>query len=306
MSETNEIEQNEVDKQGEQNQNEEEEDKICYDIPQNTDEIEKIVQEAKLTKNLPPQYSKTAQLFEYNLEKDDPILWETKEDGSCTLYSIFYVVYRDPYLKSLFHSCVRKDETDYFFYLRILNDYYTIKIPISLIPLEKERDKNKIYPTNDEYLLIVSILTHVITFMKVGFIDRLAFQPFLQTDMFFDRPFTYIGEKTNIEVNKDKENSFFIITNLHKIELQENGLLIFEDGTQKTGHFIFTIGFYPKGWTFGHCFSVYYCFESNKWLYYNTLNDPEFGVPGEKILNEVLPLECNGLSILSGVETETV
>ena len=237
---------------------------------------------------------------EIDLEKNDPRLWETKEDGSCTLYSLFYVIYWSVYLKDLFHSNVRKDTENYYFYLRVLGNWYTFRIPIEVIMEEKANDKSKIYPTDMELLLAISILCHVVMFLKYVFIDRLAFQPFIETDLFFDHPFVYIGEKTDIE--RIAGDHLRLKTDIHEIDLAPDGVITFEDGKKWKGHYIFTIGYYPKGFSFGHSISVYFDFELKQWLYYSTRNDPKYGIVGERILSDIVPIHFNGLSMLSGVE----
>ena len=274
-------------------------DDLDYDVPQNSERIIAIVEEAKQTINEPFQIPDSATAIDADVEKNDPRLWETKDAGSCTLYTNFYVIYRDPYLKNLFHSRTRRDSENYYFYMRVSEQWYTFRIPTQVIQDEKAHDKNMLYPTDWEFLLAVSVLCQAVMYMKVEFVDRLAYQPFIDTDLFFDREYFLLGSAHATIALVDGEH-FTLTTDSHTIDLAADGTITVQGGGTYTGHYALTVGFTPKGFTFGHASSVYFSRDARRWIYYSTFNDPKYDRPGESFIADIAPMDFNSVCILSG------
>lgn len=264
-----------------------------FPLPQDINAIKEILEEAKVTKNKPPLFPELADDVDANVEENDARLFETEEDGACLVYSLFYVIYRDPVLKEKFHQGVRKDSENYYFYIRVAGDMYTFRIPISLVIHEKEHNQNRIYPTNWEYLLALSILCHVIEYMKNGWIDECAFQPLLSTDMFFDRPFELVGDRTDIEASCD-----LLLLKTDKITATLTASGEVELDGKEMSRRVFLVGFYPEGWDFGHSIVIYFNYQTHRWTYYSCSTDTKHQTPGEKNLSEMIPMKFNGLCLM--------
>jgi hypothetical protein len=275
---------------------------VDLNVPQHTDEIQRICSEAQLTMNAGNVTPPEAEEFEIDVAQNDPRLWETIHDGGCLLYTLFYVVYRDPFLKTLFHSAVRRTSDNYFFFVRVLGNAYTFRIPISVIAEEKSANRARIFSTDLEFLNALTVLCFAVMYLKCGFVDRLALQPFLETDVFFDRPFHYVGGWSKFETAS--LGGFAIVTDLHRLTLGEGGRIAFEDESVLVGHYVLTLGHYGEGARFGHSVVVFFDFGEGLWKFYSNLNDEHERMIGEHPLAEVVPCAFNGVAIISGVGTD--
>ena len=277
-------------------------DSLDYDIPQRSEQIAAIAEEARLTMNQPYHPPDAAVPIDVVVTENDERFWETQDGGSCALYSFLYVIYRDSFLKRVFHSNIRKDEHNYYFYMRVEGAWYTFRVPIQTIIDEKANDKNMMYTSDWEFLLAVSVLCHVVTYMKLGFLDRVAFQPLLSTDFFFDQRFFPLGSRADIEQVRGEH--FVLKTETHQLDLDADGTITREDQIKFCGHYIFTIGFYPPGFKCGHSTSVFFCHERHRWIYYSSFNDVKYDHPGENFVADLAPMKFNGVCILSGIAGE--
>jgi hypothetical protein len=274
--------------------------KVCPNIPQDTESIQQICLDAQRTKNAPDAAPADALSVDVVIHPNDPSLWETIHDGGCLVYTLFYAIYRNSWLRSLFHSKVRRNADAYFYYIRVSGDMYTVSIPISVIAEEKATTRAHIFSSDLEFLNGLTILCFVVMYLKYGFIDRLALQPFIETDMFFDNPFFYLG--TGATVHAYSPTEFRLQTDLRVVSLLEDGRVGSDDGCS-SGHFIFTFAYYAEGCNFGHCVVVFWDCDEGIWKYYNNLNHEGVDKIGEFPLSAVVPLSFNGLVIQSGVAT---
>ena len=203
---------NEVNNSQDNNDNNEsnvskEEDKECIkEVPQDSELIEEIVKEAIENKNNPNFIPETAKQVHFSLEKNDPRLRIEMKDGSCQLYSFLYVIFRDPSLKRIFEPKVLQTDTDYYIHSEIEGEKYIFRIPLSTIKDEKDKNRGNLFPCDEEYVTALGVFLHALLFMKCGFIDRLAFQPFFSTDAFFDQEIKNVGFGFSLIFNNSNAN----------------------------------------------------------------------------------------------------
>lgn len=187
----------------EEEKNEEEED--FKEIPQDSELIEIIVKEANSNKNNPNFIPKTAKQVNFSLDRNDPRLKMSTNDGSCQFYSFLYVIFRDSTLKSIFEPKVLKNDTDYYIRSKIEGENVTFRIPRSTIAEEKSKNRGNLFSCDEEYVSALGVYLHALLFMKCGFVDRLVFQPFFSTDAFFDQKILNAGFGFSLIFNNEDQ-----------------------------------------------------------------------------------------------------
>jgi hypothetical protein len=275
--------------------------KVDPNIPQDTERIERICLAARATKDCADATPAAATAVYIAICANDPRLWETAHDGGCLVYTLFYAIHRNSFLRALFHSGARRTPDAYFFYTRVCGAMHTIAVPVSVVAEEKAANRARIFSTDLEFLNAVTLLCFAVMFLKYGFIDRLALQPFIDTDMFFDRPFAYLGTGATIEAAAP--GAFALRTDQRAVALLGDGAVAADAGPPRAGHFVFTLAYYAEGCNFGHCVVVFWDCDEQLWRYYNNLNDENVERIGEFPLAAVVPCSLNGLVIMSGVAT---
>ena len=289
------------------NENDEtnEEEENIKEIPQDSELIEKIVEDAILNKNKENCINSDAKTIEFDISLNDPCLMQTVKDGACMLYSYVYVVFRTPILKQMLLKKIRKDENNYYIMTTVENEKYTFKIPISTIEEEKEHNRGNLFSSDKELINALGVYLHALLFLKCSFIDRLAFQPFFSTDAFFDQQIKNIGFGFSLFL---PENSVpYLKSDNNQVTLNDDGsLFLCESNEQLNGFYFIVISLFPIKFKFGHCFFVFFNIEEKQWKIYNCCPYKDFGEYGEFGLNQIKQTNFNGSCIICGIPQEVL
>lgn len=280
------------------------------EIPQDSELIENIIKECKENKNNINYIPSNAIISSFSLNKDDESLKMTMKDGACQFYSFLYVIFRDPQLKSIFEKRVLKTDDSYYIKTKIKGENYTFRIPMSTIQEEKAANRGNLYPCDSEYVTALGVFLHAVFYFKCGFIDRLSFQPFFNSDAFFDQPIRNVGYNFNLILNTNCENSNFLAylkNDQNQINLENDGSLLIQNTNEHlVGHYIAAISIFPIQNKFGHILFVFFNREENAWKVFNTCPDDYYEKYGETHLKDLKHFNFNGSCIIVGISNEVL
>jgi len=235
--------------------------------------------------------------------EDDCFLKTDKESSACSLHSVLHPILRIPELKNRFMKSVEKSDDNYFFVFNHKSNKLVFRIPISHIRDEKDKGENKLFHSNNEFVLACGVYLLSFCYYHIKFVDRIAYQVILGVDAFFWEKAYEIDHGVEILEGNDHQpilKGTKTMSYLH----QDGSITLSSHNIRLEGFYIIILGHYKyneeQKIRIGHATTIYFDTEKHSWYHFNCRRD----IGETKIFNSVQK-QFNSLAQIIGVGTES-